>query len=74
VVWVARAFGPFVGFVNAGNIILTGMVSLAMNFVLLIDYIPINFTYTEDLCLRIAFSFTMAGINIMGTVCYSSPS
>lgn len=54
------------GFVNAGTIALSSMVSLAMSFVLLLDYLPFQFSYTEDILLRFLFSMVVSVINVLG--------
>jgi hypothetical protein len=40
IVWVQRAFGPFLGWINAFNYLVSAFASMALYPILVIDYLP----------------------------------
>ena len=40
IVWVQRAFGPFLGWVNAFNYLVSAFASMSLYPILVIDYLP----------------------------------
>jgi amino acid transporter len=66
VVWVQRAFGDFIGWVNAFNCVVQSFVSLSLLVVLFVEYLPYNFTWWETWLIKIAFCLFITIVNIWG--------
>jgi amino acid transporter len=66
VVWVQRAFGDFLGWVNAYNNIGSYLVTQATTVVLFVDYLPGNFSTWEAWLIKLSFVFCLMAVNIIG--------
>eukprot|EP01125_Pyxidicula_operculata_P019382 TRINITY_DN7030_c0_g1_i5.p1 TRINITY_DN7030_c0_g1~~TRINITY_DN7030_c0_g1_i5.p1 ORF type:complete len:451 (+),score=63.57 TRINITY_DN7030_c0_g1_i5:1226-2578(+) len=66
VIWVQRAFGDFIGFINAQCNMAQNLSSQALLVVLFVQYIPIDLTLAEEWSLRTAFVVICVVVNIWG--------
>jgi amino acid transporter len=63
---VQRAFGNFVGWINAYNIISANFTTLAMYPGLFIAYLPVQLNWWESTMIQVAFLAVVVIINIIG--------
>jgi len=66
IIWVKRAWNHFFGYLNGCNGIGFNLASQAMLLLLSVKYIPIDFTPTEVILIKIALGLLVAIINILG--------
>ncbi len=70
IIWVQRAFGSFIGWINAYNYIISCFASLALYPILFVDYMPSSWVegmnMWETSLLKAAFCFVITLINIWG--------
>jgi len=66
VIWVQRAFGDFVGWVNAYNGMICSFSSMACLVVLFVEYIPIEFTAIQSWGIKLSFITFITLLNILG--------
>eukprot|EP01119_Soliformovum_irregulare_P010477 TRINITY_DN2583_c0_g1_i1.p1 TRINITY_DN2583_c0_g1~~TRINITY_DN2583_c0_g1_i1.p1 ORF type:complete len:477 (+),score=95.86 TRINITY_DN2583_c0_g1_i1:67-1497(+) len=66
VVWVQRAWGDLIGWVNAFNNLASSLSSMSLLVVLFVDYLPVDFTVAEEWALKLSFILVLTVINILG--------
>jgi amino acid transporter len=65
-IWVHRAWGPFVGWVNGWNGMLSSYINIGLLVTLFPSYFPIAASFWERFGLSVAFVVVTMGINIVG--------
>lgn len=66
IIWVRRAFGLFVGWINAYNYLTNAIASMALYVILFVDYLPGTFPYWQALLLKFGFVFVLTLLNLWG--------
>lgn len=70
IVWVQRAFGPFIGWINAFNYLVSAFASMALYPILVIAYLPQHWqddlTDGEAFAIKFGFVFIIMLINMWG--------
>ncbi len=61
-----RAFGDFIGWINAYNIISANFTTLAMYPLLFIAYLPVQLNWWEAMLVQVGFLAVVVIINIIG--------
>jgi amino acid transporter len=66
VVWVQRAFGDFIGWINAFNCLVQSFSSMSLLVVLFVEYLPYDFSPLESWAIKISFVLFVTILNILG--------
>jgi amino acid transporter len=66
ILWVQQAFGDFLGWVNAFNIVSANIANIAMYPVLFVEYISIKFGWWEEMGIKLGFIAAVIIVNIIG--------
>jgi len=66
VIWVQRAFGDFLGFVNAYNNIIQSIFSSSLLSILFVQYLQLTIPFYVTLSMQFGFVFIITIINILG--------
>lgn len=65
-IWVHRAWGPFVGWVNGWNGMMSSYINIGLLITLFPSYFPIATDYWEGFGLSVAFVVVTIFVNIVG--------